>query len=430
MVMRRGEIIEVSLEKFVFGGKALGFYGGRAVFVWGGLPGEVVRVRIVRKKRDYLEGELIEVVTPSQLRVLPEEEHYMSCSPWQVIDYPHEIHWKAEILRELFQKTFMIDIGEFELSYDRPYHYRNKLELNFVDTPGGIRVAFYRRQGRTKLPIDGCKLALEPINRVARAIEELLRRHRIREAQLKTLVIRCNRQGDVLASLYVKEEDFPDLTGEFSRIEGLRGSKIIYSSPRFSASVVTEVLYRSGDEYLREQILHKDIYFSDLTFLQINVDEFEKMMMDLKGFIHSDDRLYDIYSGVGAIGICVDAGEVTFVESEEESARVAEYNCRINGLKNYRVVGERAETFMKGPGKPSVVILDPPRAGLSKKIIRALLRKLPRRIIYVSCNQSTQARDVKMLLERYRVSFFKAYNFFPRTPHIESLMVLELNKGP
>jgi|Deesub1362A_J573_1020465.scaffolds.fasta_scaffold00375_8 23S rRNA (uracil1939-C5)-methyltransferase len=424
--MRKGDTIGLRLEKFVFGGKALGFYEGRAVFVWGGIPGEEVRVRIIRKKRDYLEGDLVEVVTPSPLRIPPEEEHYMSCSPWQIIDYPQEIQWKIEILKELFQRTFMIDIGDFELSHGRPYHYRNKLELNFVDTPEGVRIAFYRRQGRSKLPIYGCKLAIDSINRVALSIEEILRRHRIREDQLKTLTLRCNREGEVIGSLYVKEEGFPDLTGEVSRIGGLRGFKIVYSSPMFSASVVTEVLYRIGEEYLKERLLHREIYFSDLTFLQVNMDEFEKMMTDLRGFVSQDDRVYDIYSGVGAIGICLDAGEVTFVESEEESARLAEYNCKVNGLKNYRVIGERAEVFLRGAGEPSVVILDPPRAGLSKKIIKALLRRLPRRIIYVSCNQSTQARDVKMLMERYRISFFRAYNFFPRTPHIESLMVLDL----
>lgn len=423
------KIITLQVGKLVFGGKALCHHKGMAVFVWNALPGETVRARITGRKRDYSEAEVIEILQRSPDRIEPAESHYLICSPWQVMRYEKEIEWKKEILRELFQRSFSIDIGEFDLLSGNPFEYRNKLELNFTySSEGLLELAFYQREGRIKVPIEGCRLGSDAINVAATAIRDILRKRGITPGELKTLVLRSNRKGQVIGSLFVKRKDFPDLITEMEGVKGLKGFKIVYSDPSFSASVVSQVLSGFGQELLREDLLGRFFFYSELSFFQINPEMFEKLLMDIKSFVSPDDIVYDIYAGVGVIGLSTEGRYTYLVEIEEDSARLAELNSKLNRVSNCEVIRAKAEKYTLNIKPHSLVIFDPPRAGLSKKLIKRTLRVLPRRIIYVSCNPSTQARDVKMLEERYRIAFFRAYNFFPRTPHIESLMVLDLKQ--
>jgi len=425
----RDRLITLRVEKLVFGGKALGYHGGMAVFVWNALPGEKIRLKITKKRKSYCEGELVEILERSPDRIEPLEPHYLSCSPWQIIEYQKEIEWKKIILKELFERNFFLNIGEFKLISGEPFGYRNKLELNFTsDQTNTLELAFYERERHIKTPIRGCILGSEVINRAALGIKDILQRNDIYPEEMKTLVLRSNRKGEVIGSLFVKRKDFPDLTSEIEKIEVLKGFKIIYSDPRYSASVVTEVLFKYGQDLLKEEILDKSFFFSDLTFFQVNPEMFERMLPDIKNFISPDDIIYDIYSGVGVIGLSIQGRYTYMVELDEESVSLAELNRRLNGVANCEVIKEKAEKYIPRIKPHSVVIFDPPRAGLSKKIIMRILKKPPKRVLYISCNPSTQARDVGMLKEKYRITFFRAYNFFPRTPHIESLIILDLKE--
>jgi 23S rRNA (uracil1939-C5)-methyltransferase len=193
------------------------------------------------------------------------------------------------------------------------------------------------------------------------------------------------------------------------------------------ASVPTELLYSSGQDCLTADILGTKLTFGLLSFFQINIPVFQQALRDIAAFIGPKDPVIDFYSGVGAISLPLSRNRIrtTLVESNPEAVAYARENCTANGLNNVEIHCLPAEKMTEIIDSTSTIILDPPRAGLHEKVTLELLKKMPPRIIYLSCDISTQARDVGRLSENYRPIFIKLYNFFPRTPHIEGLIILE-----
>lgn len=429
MARRINKIVEVTAGKYVFGGQSLCYYNGKPLFLWNVIPGERVKARIYKKKKNYLEGVAEEIIEASPLRLDVQEDHYLSCSPWQIMPLSFENESKLSFSREVYFKLGGIDMSEeFDIiSPDERFGYRNKIEYSFAETEDGEKkAAFFVRGTHKKVPIELCKLASYEVNNAATEILNWLNSAGFMPLRnLKSLIIRSCNQGYAIGALFVKDRmsflSMPELSEKF------RGFQIYYSDPRSPASRPDELLHSIGDNYVESTIMGKTLKHGLLSFFQVNIPIFETVLKDISSFISKDVELLDFYSGVGAISIpladyCKSA---VLIENNEEAVAFADENIRLNNLSGFSTRLVSTEKVRECLHSNAEVIFDPPRAGLHPKLIKQVLSVKPKRIIYLSCNLSTQARDLKDLLTEYELVFSRIYNFFPSTPHVEGLCVLE-----
>ncbi len=411
---------EVTIEKLVHGGQGLGtLSSGKKVFVWNALPGEVVKVRFMKKKKSYAEGIAEEIIAPSVERIEPAEENYLATSPWQIMTFDAENAYKKEIVTELFAHE-KIKLPKYsDVVHDgRQWHYRNKMEYSFWGDDDGLHLALYRRGTHGKQIVTGSKLALPAIDTAARAMLAELQKLKVRAGDLKTIIIRCTQTGEAAASLFVKPETFPEVCIP----RELKGLRVYHSDPKSPASVPTKLLYELGDVLLYDTLLNKKFVYDVDSFFQVNIPVFEKALVRIKAQI-TNQPITDMYAGTGSIGLSVAENSVDLVELDPASARMASENARASEL-DATVIEASTEKVLNYITSDKLVIFDPPRAGLHKKVVERVLEVLPPKVIYLSCNPATQARDLAKLQEQYTVSHFEIFNFFPRTPHIETLAVL------
>jgi 23S rRNA (uracil1939-C5)-methyltransferase len=410
---------EVIIEKLVHGGQGLGTLpDGRKVFVWGALPGEKVRVGILKGKRSYAEAIVEEVVEPSPLRIAPRESNYLATSPWQIVDFKAENEYKKRIVKELFTQAH-VPLPEFRMTAAGPeWQYRNKMEYSFWGDEQGLHLALYNRGSHRKSIVDGSALALPAIDEGARAVVTELQNRGVRAGDLKTIVVRCSQKGKTVASLFVKPQTFPKLQLPPS----LKGLRVYYSNPKSPASVPTKLLYELGDCTLQDELLGKHFTYDVDSFFQVNLPVFAEAMQRIKEHCTAPD-IVDMYAGTGSIGLSVAHNKVELIELDPASAAMARVNAAASGLEA-EVIETSTEKALEYIAADRPVIFDPPRAGLHDKVVEQTLEVGPPQVIYLSCNPATQARDLAKLQEGYAIDYFEAFNFFPHTPHIETLAVL------
>ena len=510
--MKRQSLETIHLDKIVGGGQALGTLAdGRKCFVWGGLPGETVTVRITKKKSHLVEAVVEEVVSPSPDRIQPRDpDSYLSTSPWQIMPLEVEQTYKAQLIDDAFALHDVALPAVIDVYCDNvAYGYRNKVEFSWYSESVVSRVvsqkksglvsgpelfsdnnqeidadsdreessgdtldlAFFRRGSKGKIVVDGTSLARPEINHLARVIRDLLRHKRVAARQLKTLLVRCDQSGSCVWQLYVKDRLPEIITADEAAKLPAQGGEIIYSDPRSPASRITERLALFGNTTLTDTILGVPFRYACEGFFQVNIPVYEQALRDMKewvpynkvrqerraqlaahGDIDSQQRVIsqkksgqlhvgpglfsddiravrlstlDLYAGVGTIGLTIGGSNVTLVEINADAVREMQRNITELDRTDARAVlapSEQALDYITGK---EIVIVDPPRAGLHPDVIATLLQKLPPRIIYLSCNPVTQARDVALLQQHYRIAWHRGYNFFPRTPHIEHLIILD-----
>ncbi len=413
---------EVTITKLVHGGQGLAeLADGRKVFVWNALPGETVRVRIIKKKRSFAEAIAEEVVTASSERVTPREENYLATSPWQMMAFDAENKYKADIVRELFaHEKVNLPAGSTAtpvVTAGAEWRYRNKMEYSFWGDEQGLYLALHQRGSHGKQIVEGSELALPALDAGARAVLAELKKIDVRAGELKTIVVRCSQKGDVVVALYTKVDTLPKI-GLPSEVKGLR---IYYSDPKSPASVPTRLLQTLGDVTLQDSILGRPFTYDVESFFQVNLPIYERALTRIREYCVGDP--VDMYAGVGSIGLSVAKKRVELVELDPATAKMADINRGIISLVSKLIVAstEKALEYIV-PDRP--VIFDPPRAGLHAKVAERCLEVLPPQVIYLSCNPATQARDLALLQQQYKIDFFEVYNFFPKTPHIEALAVL------
>jgi 23S rRNA (uracil1939-C5)-methyltransferase len=420
----------ITLQKVVGGGQTLGqLADGKKVFAWGGLPGESVTVHITKSKKNFAEGIVSEIHTGSAERVEARDpESFLSTSPWQIYSFEAEQHYKAALIEEAFElHDIMLPDPITIKTNGQQYEYRNKVEFSFWwDTEKNqLDLAFFQRGGHGKVPVVGTSLAMPTINDAAQRILALLRTTPIEGRNLKTLLVRADQHGAVSAQLYLKDKAAAALipADKLARLE-LASIELIHSDYRSPASVITERLFHSGTDTLSDTILGTPFHYATEGFFQVNIPLYEMALRDMQAFISSDKPVIDMYSGVGSIGLTIGGNNPTLIESNDYAVAEMRRNVKILG-RQAAIVHASSETALEHIGSDATIIVDPPRAGLHEKVIDELLAKAPQRIIYLSCNPVTQARDVAHLAEKYGIRSHSGYNFFPRTPHIEHLVVLD-----
>lgn len=417
------EIIEI--EKLVYGGQGLGVLAdGRKVFVWGALPGEKVSVRIIKGKKSYAEAIAEEIIEPSPERIAPRESNYLATSPWQILQFSAENICKKQIVSELFAQAHVILPDFVMTSAGDDWHYRNKMEYSFWGDEDGLHLALHNRGSHQKTIVQGSKLAMPALDKAAQALVIELQKYNPRAGDLKTIIVRCNQNGEAAAALFVKLEKFTQL----NLPPELKGLRVYYSNPKSPASVPTKLLYELGDATLHDQLLGCDFAYDVDSFFQVNVPIFEQTLARIKTFCEADVETVDMYAGVGSIGLSVANKKVVLVEADAATAAMARVNAEAAQASSLdvQVVEMPAEAspndYIACDG--GTLIVDPPRAGLHARVVEAIEAIQPPKIIYLSCNPATQARDLALLADSYDISHFEGFNFFPHTPHIETLAVL------
>jgi 23S rRNA (uracil1939-C5)-methyltransferase len=408
----------VTIEKLVHGGQGMGALpDGRKVFVWNALPGERVAVQLTKKRKDYAEGIALDILEASPRRIEPVDDAYLSTSPWQIMDFATENQAKKDILAETFHRE-KIELPKFNfVAGDQQYGYRNKMEYSFWADDDGLHLALFHRASHGKRIVSGSSIARPEIDKTANDILAILNKNGIRGSQLKTVVVRVNKTGETVAAVFVKDESFPDVPGLQDVCNGLA---VYYSTPKSPASVLTRELYVYGDIVLTDKILDTKIRYDVNSFFQVNIPIFEKALQKINDYTSGSTDKVDMYSGVGTIGIATE-GTRALIESDVRNVAMARQNV---GGQSIEVVHASSEKALEYIAAESCVIVDPPRAGLHTSLVDRFLEVKPQKIVYLSCNPSTQARDTSFLQQVYAIEAFEGYNFFPRTPHIESLVVL------
>lgn len=411
----------VRIDKLVHGGQGIGTLAdGRRVFVWNALPGETVRVRITKSKHKLAEGVAEEIIEPSPERQRPRDDAYLSTSPWQMMTYAAENTYKQQILAETIARehvAFKDTIG-FSAPQNE-WQYRNKMEYSFWADEQGLHLALFNRGTHGKRIVQGSSIAMPIIDKTAAGIVDILNQNDIRGSQLKTVVIRANQAGEAVAALFVKDESFPDIPALGNVCKGLA---VYYSTPKSPASVLTKQLYQYGDITLTDKIHNTPITYDVNSFFQVNLEIFSTALDAIQSIV-AGQPFIDLYSGVGTIGLSI-GGAATLIESDNHNVEMAKHNS-----VSVNIIGATAETALEYIDGTQMLVVDPPRAGLHSKVVDRILETLPPKVIYLSCNPITQARDLARLQTRYNLTLLKGYNFFPRTPHIESLAVLEVKRG-
>ena len=437
--MSKQTLETVRLDKIVGGGQAIGtLTDGRKAFVWGGLPGELVEIQITKKKSKLIEGVARKVIEATDERITPlDEASYMSTSPWQIMPFASEQKNKISLIKEAFALHNISLPDNIEIYTDGiEYGYRNKVEFSWysdADEESGadtLDLAFFRRGSRGKVVVEGTSLAREEINKLAVAIRDLLRDKNISARQVKTLLIRSDQQGNCVWQLYTKDH----LNNLFSEEEvntlPAQGGEVIYSDPKSPASRITERLQAFGNTMLTDTILDVPFHYTCEGFFQVNIPVYETALKDMARWIEGNSRknVIDLYSGVGTIGLTIGGDAVTLVEINEYAVAEMKRNITSLGRQNAQAVLAPSEKALSHLDGKDIVIIDPPRAGLHADVVEKLLQAKPEKIIYLSCNPVTQARDIALLTKSYTLTETRGYNFFPRTPHIETACLLTLSQ--
>ena len=431
---RRGELLEVEVDSLAFGGRGVARAEGFVVFVAGALPGDRVRVEVTKAKKRFAEARTVELLRAGADRVADSCVHGGEpCpgAPWQGLPYERQLAIKSEQVGEALRRIG--DLEGFELEEIVPaaeqWRYRNKLEYSFGDVDGEVALGFHAR-GRWDLIVDveDCKLASEAGNAARNQVREWARLEsiapydaRARSGVLRNLAVREGRRtGQIQTRLVTAAARLPRPPVDLHTVvEGDSGGS---EGP-------TGAL---GEERLREELCGLRLEMSHGAFFQTNTEMAERLYAVAAEFagLSGRERLFDLFCGIGTIGLTMAprAGEVWGLEIVPEAIADAERNAERNGIENAHFLAANARTgvrpLLERAGRPDVVVVDPPRAGLSQKIVRRLIECEAKRIVYVSCNPTTLAPNAAQLGEAgYRLRRVRPVDMFPQTPHIECVAV-------
>lgn len=464
---RKQEIFEnVEIVDAGARGKSIGKApDGRVVFLNNVVPGDVVDVRSGRKRKSYYEGTAIKFHKYSDKRTNPVCDHFEHCGgcKWQHMDYEHQLFYKQkEVTNNL------VRIGHVTIEKTKPilgssdiYNYRNKMEFSFSAnrwlTPEEINststienrnaCGFHIAGMWDKiLDIEKCHLQEEPSNKIRNFIKEFGKKNgleffdpRDQKGFLRTIMIRISSTGEIMVVIQFFEEhiekreallnavvaQFPEITSLLYVINS-KGNDTIYDQ---------ELFCFYGRDHIFEEMEGLRFKIGPKSFYQTNSKQAYELYKIARDFanISPNDIVYDMYTGTGTIAqfVAKNAKKVIGVESVPEAIEDAKINAQFNGIENVEFfAGDMKllfnDAFISQHGKPDVVITDPPRDGMHQKVVHKLLEIKPKRIVYVSCNSATQARDLAILNSEYRLVKSQAVDLFPQTHHVENVVLLEI----
>jgi 23S rRNA (uracil1939-C5)-methyltransferase len=445
----KDEELELRIDSLAYGGNGVARLNGFVVFVRRGLPGDLVRARVTKVKKGFAEATAVEVVEASAARVEAPCAHYPACGGcrFQDLAYEAQVAEKQAQVRDALVRLGGVAEPPLEpiLPAASVFHYRNKLEYSFTRGDGGVALGFHRA-GRWDqvLELERCWLTTDVGNAIRDAVRDWAREERLepydqaaQTGYLRHLVVREGRAtGQALVVLVTAPGELPDpghLVDVLRRFPEVRSIQwAVNDRPAEVTNLPTRLLW--GEEAIEEELSGLRFRVRPNAFLQTNTEMAERLYslaVEAAGLTGAE-TVYDLYCGIGTIGLAMasHALSVWGVEVSEESVACAIENAELNGISNAAFfagdVARSLEELADRAGPPDVVVVDPPRAGLSGKALRQVARLAPARLVYVSCNPTTLAGNVKELLRDwgYRLERVRPVDMFPHTPHVEAVALL------
>jgi 23S rRNA (uracil1939-C5)-methyltransferase len=448
--VQRDQELELSIESLAFGGNGVARLDGFVVFVRRGLPGDTVKARVTKVQRRHAEAVVTEVVTPGPVRVVAPCAHYPECGGcrFQDLAYETQVATKHQWVADSLQRIAGLTDAPLEpiVPAASQFHYRNKMEYSFTQLGDGPALGLHKA-GRWDevLQIDKCWLTTDVGNAIRNTMTEWAREEKLvaydqetHEGYLRHLMIREGRNtGQALVQLVTNRGERFDRERLIEVLTAIPEVKSIHWSINEGVSETTELPTELmwGEDAIEEEIGGLRFRVRPNAFLQTNTEMAEQLYAIAREFagLTGTETVYDLYCGIGTIGLSMakDAMTVWGIEISEESVACAIENQELNAIGNTAFfagnVGEVLTDLRTRAGDPDVVVVDPPRAGLAGKALKRLGEIAAPRIVYVSCNPTTLAGDLKRLSDDYGYRLVRArpVDMFPHTPHVECVALLE-----
>lgn len=444
----------------------------KVVFIPFGAPGDIVDIQVFKKKSNCFDGKIVNIVKESDKRVKPVCQHFGLCGgcKWQHLDYQWQLYYKQKQVKDNLDRIAKIEYPEITpiLGCEKQYYYRNKVEYSFSNrkwlTDGAPAGTYTEEQCKgfgyhlpglfdRVIDIEHCYLQAEPSNEIRLFIKDFtmakgLSYHNVRAHQgtMRNVIVRCNGKGEFMVIIIINEENsivrnelIPALSEKFPQIISI----MLVINPKFN-DTISDLPFEclKGEPYLIETMKSPRIGFEDLSFrvgpvsfFQTNVYQAERLYkaaFDLAD-VSGDELMYDLYTGTGTIALYFSrfVKKVVGIEYVEEAIADARINAQINNIDNATFyAGDMAkvldDAFIVENGTPDIIVTDPPRAGMADKVIEQLKKIKAKKIIYISCNPATQARDLQLLNDLYEVVAVQPVDMFPHTQHVENIASIKL----
>lgn len=396
--------MKVEVIKFDNSGRGIGYLNNKIIFIPKTVPGDIVDVEIVLEKKNYLEGRLVEVITPSKLRQKPICPYFNECGGCDLmhISLSESLEYKLNKVNDILKRN-KIDYEVTKIiKSECPYNYRDKVTFKIVDG----KIGFFQTDTHKLVEINYCYLCKDAINNVIKDIHTL----NIKNGEV---IIRCNYNDELLLSLNTldKIDNIDTLINEHKIVGIVNNDKCIY-----------------GEDYFIDKINEHLFKVSYNSFFQVNPYICSELFKLIEKYTDKSNNVLDLYCGVGTLSIVasVNAKYVLGVEINSNAIIDANLNKTLNKRNNVDFICEDTKNILnKITSDFDTIILDPPRSGVVQKVLNKIMKVNPDKIIYVSCDPNTLARDLKLLEEKYKISNFKLLDMFPETEHNESIVVLE-----
>lgn len=423
--------MRVRVKKIVYPGKSLAELAGKVVFTDAGLPGELVEVEPVRERASFIEARTVAVVEPSPRRVEPRCGHYRACSPWQDMDYPLQLEVKGGQVREIFARELRLELaGPEVVPSPQVWGYRNRARFHILREGGEARAAYHEPgEEHAFVPTGLCHLLPDGINALCADVLDTINAFEI-GAITDIELRRSSADGRMLAAFeFGPGADVPGIRKAFGGLRDRFPVAGVVGLVRDKARL--RELPLLGKPFIYESTAGASFRLGPRSFFQVNGEMLLAAVGEILRVAETlvEPLIADLYCGVGTFGILLahEAKEVFGVESDPENLRFLRKNLFANGVGNYAVCEGTSEEWIGELLDRGVhlVLVDPPRRGLDPSLVRALAERPVPAIVYLSCNPATLARDLKGLGKAYVPEAVRVLDFFPHTPHIETLVVLK-----
>ena len=468
---RKDKIVlyNVEIESVAAEGNALARVDGKVLFVPHCIPGDVVDVRLTRKRSGYMEGMVVNMVKPSPLRLEPFCSHYGTCGgcKWQALPYKMQLEYKQQQVEDQLRRIGHLELPELSpiLGSEKSEFYRNKLEFTFSnrrwierdEEPDNLTTQQWMGLGfhiggffDKVLDIKKCYLQPEPSNEIRNFIREFAFDHgysfydlRANQGFLRTMIVRTSSTGEVMLIVVFGEENKEQRE---ELLQAIKSNFPIITSLYYVINLKCndtisdqECILYSGNEAIYEEMEDLKFKIGPKSFYQTNSDQAYRLYSVVRDYakrvIPQDGEkpvIYDLYTGTGTIALFLSklASKVVGIEYVPEAIEDAKNNARFNGIENSKFyAGDMKDVlnkeFIKENGKPDLVVLDPPRAGIHPDVAKVLMEAYPTNIIYVSCNPASQARDLAIFSSFYSIEAVQPVDMFPHTHHVENVVLLK-----
>ena len=396
---------KVCIEKLDHFGRGIARNCGKPIFVVNALPNEIVDINITNEKKNFMEGVVTNYIKYSNERVIPKCPYYNECGGCDLmhLNYNNQLKFKENKVKEIMEK-FLNYNNIKPIIYDEQYNYRDKVTLQVKN-----KIGYYRKKSYEIIPIDNCLIAHDNINSIIKKL------HHINLNNINKIIIRTTNEENMIVFYLDNKINVDEILKEFKDC------------------VIVTILNNKTSFYGKEHIIaninNYKFVISPESFFQVNLNVMEKLYNKALEYakIDSDDEILDLYCGTGTIGIwsSKQAKKVLGIEINENSIKDAFINKKINNIDNIDFkIGDTGTVLRETKIKPNIIFIDPPRSGLDNKAMNEIINIYPKKIIYISCDPVTLARDLNILKEKYEIIEITPFDMFPNTYHVECVSLL------